>query len=115
MRVPGFRRRARPGNGPATDEQPGSAPADQGPEGAAAQAQPARPPEAKPARPPTVEERLDGLRIWAGQLERKLGVRTYAAAAGLVIAIAAAAVALVLVLQLREDAATEDDVSAITG
>lgn len=66
-----------------------------------------------PGPEPTVSERLEGQRSWLAQLDRRLGVRTYAGAAALVIAIAAAAVALVLVLQLQDDAATKADLDAL--
>ncbi len=62
---------------------------------------------------PSIPERLEGQRAWIAQLDRRIGVRTYAGAAALVIALAAAAVALVLVLQLQDEAATTDDVTAL--
>ena len=62
---------------------------------------------------PTVNERLEGQRAWLAQLDRRVGVRSYAGAAALVIALAAAAVALVLVLQLRDDAAKTSDIDAL--
>ena len=68
---------------------------------------------AAPPPEPTVSERLEGQRGWLAQLDRRIGVRTYAGAAGLVIAIAAAAVALVLVLQLQDDAATGADIEQL--
>jgi uncharacterized protein HemX len=79
------------------------------PEGAATgeQSQPTPPPE------PTIAERLDGLRSWVAQLDRRIGVRTYAGAAALVLALAAAAVALVLVLQLQDESATDTDVQQL--
>lgn len=67
-----------------------------------------------PARPASVEERLDGIGSWLAQVDRKLGIRTYALGAALVLALAAAAVSLVLVLQLRDDAATKDDIGALS-
>ena len=62
---------------------------------------------------PTTSERLEGQRAWIAQLDRRIGVRTYAGAAALVIALAAAAVALVLVLQLQDDAATTEDIAQL--
>lgn len=59
------------------------------------------------------QERIDGLRAWVAQIDRKLGVRTYAGAAIAVLALAAAAVALVLTLSLKQDAATDDDVRSL--
>ncbi len=54
-------------------------------------------------------ERIDGLRAWLAQLDRKVGIRTYAFAAASVLALAAAAVAIVFALQLQEDSATKGD------
>jgi septal ring factor EnvC (AmiA/AmiB activator) len=67
------------------------------------------------ARPTPADERttLDGLRAWVAQIDRKLGVRTYAGAAIAVLALAAAAVGLVLTLSLKQDAATDDDVRSL--
>ena len=58
-------------------------------------------------------ERIDGLRAWVAQVDRKLGVRTYVGAAIAVLALAAAAVGLVLTLSLKQDAATNDDVQSL--
>lgn len=60
-------------------------------------------------------ERIDGLRAWLAQVDRKLGVRTYAFAAASVLALAAAAVAIVFALQLQEDSATNDDLDQLRG
>jgi uncharacterized protein HemX len=68
---------------------------------------------APPGARPDPHERIDGLRAWLAQIDRKLGVRTYLLVAIAVLALAAAVVALVLVLQLKRDAATESDVSSI--
>ncbi len=81
--------------------------------GAAAQV-PQAPEGPAAARPSAdTQERMEGLRAWLAQLDRKLGLRTYVGAAIAVLTLAAAAVALVLVLSLRQDAATEDDVQAL--
>ena len=69
--------------------------------------------EAAPQPEPTMAERIEGLRAWVAQLDRRIGVRTYAGAAALVLALAAAAVALVLVLQLQDEAATDTDVQEL--
>src|ERR687896_1798448 len=69
--------------------------------------------EAAPQPEPTMAERIEGLRAWIAQLDRRVGVRTYAGAAALVLALAAAAVALVLVLQLQDEAATDTDVQEL--
>ena len=84
-------------------------------------AQPTQPPTAPPTgtQPavggpePTVNERLEGQRSWLAQLDRRVGVRTYAGAAAVVIALAAAAVALVLVLQLDEESAKSADIDQL--
>jgi hypothetical protein len=118
-RLPFTRRRAATAPEAPTRPQPGSASATaRAPAGtptevaAAAQVPQAR---AEPAAgyPPDLHERVDGLRAWLAELDRKLGLRTYLGAAIAVLALAAAAVALVLVLSLRQDAATEDDVQSL--
>ena len=62
---------------------------------------------------PNAHHRIDGLRAWLAQLDRRLGVRTYILGAVAVVALAAAAAALVLTLQLRDDAATSDDIQSL--
>lgn len=62
---------------------------------------------------PSVHERLDGLRNWLAQLERKLGVRTYVGAAASVLALAAGIAALVLALQANRDNASKADVDEL--
>src|SRR5918996_3547537 len=79
---------------PATGEQPKPATGEQ--------SEPATGDEAKQATgereaapdPHTTDphERIDGLRAWLAQVERKLGIRTYAFAAACVLALAGAAV-----------------------
>jgi uncharacterized protein HemX len=56
---------------------------------------------------------MAGLRAWLAQLDRRLGLRTYVIGAIAVLALAAGVVALVLTLQLRQDAATNGDVSSL--
>ena len=78
--------------------------------------QPTQTPQAAPTPPrarPDAHERIDGLRAWIAQLDRKLGTRTYLLGALALLAAAAAAAALVLVIQLKQDAATEDDVNVV--
>ena len=70
-------------------------------------------PSATPEAPADPQERIDGLRAWVAQVDRKLGVRTYVGAAIAVLALAAAAVGLVLTLSLKQDAATDDDVASL--
>jgi polyhydroxyalkanoate synthesis regulator phasin len=52
---------------------------------------------------PDPHERIDGLRAWIAQLERKLGIRTYAIGAAAVLALAGAAVGIVLAMQAQDD------------
>jgi uncharacterized protein HemX len=55
----------------------------------------------------------EGLRAWLAQIERKLGIRTYAGAALLVIALAAAIVALVMALDARDNSASKTELSRL--
>ena len=72
---------------------------------------PAKPAGATPApRTADPHERIDGLRSWLAQVERRLGIRTYIGAALAILALAAGGAALYLVLDTREDAATEADI-----
>ena len=66
-----------------------------------------------PRRRADPQERIDGLRAWVAQVDRKLGVRTYVGAAIAVLALAAAAVGLVLTLSLEQDAANDSDVQSL--
>jgi small-conductance mechanosensitive channel len=68
---------------------------------------------ATPQAPADPQERIDGLRAWVAQIDRRLGIRTYLGAAIAVLALAAAAVGLVLTLSLKQDAATDDDVQSL--
>jgi septal ring factor EnvC (AmiA/AmiB activator) len=61
----------------------------------------------KPADP---QQRIDGLRSWLAQVERRLGVRSYIGAALAVLALAASGAALYVALTTKEDAATDADV-----
>jgi TolA-binding protein len=70
--------------------------------------------EATPPPPPPPQDPIDGLRAWVAQLDRSLGVRTYLLGAISVLGLAAGVVAVVLVLQLKQDAATKDDVDALS-
>jgi uncharacterized protein HemX len=86
----------------ATAEKPSATPTSPAPEASAT-------PQAR-ADP---HERIDGLRAWVAQVDRKLGVRTYVGAAIVVLALAAAAVGLALTLSLKQDAATDDDIRSL--
>jgi chromosome segregation ATPase len=73
-----------------------------------ARPQPARP--TPPTKPVDPQQRIDGLRSWIAQLERKLGVRTYIGAALAVLALAAGGAGIFLALQVERDAASDADV-----
>jgi septal ring factor EnvC (AmiA/AmiB activator) len=86
--------------------------------------EPQKPSTAEQPRPPSSEhaaapqsvdphERIDGLRTWLAQVDRRLGIRTYAFAAASVLALAAAAVAIILALQLQEDSATKGELDRL--
>ena len=72
--------------------------------------QPDQPPQPTPGHNANPHDRIDGLRTWIGQLERKLNVRTWLALAVGAVALAAAIVAIVLVQGTKEDSATDADV-----
>jgi cell division protein FtsL len=86
----------------ATAEKPSATPASPTPQASATPQAPADP-----------QERIDGLRAWVAQVDRKLGVRTYVGAAIAVMALAAAAVGLALTLSLKQDAATDNDIQSL--
>jgi hypothetical protein len=65
----------------------------------------------KPSADP--QERIDGLRAWLADLDRKLAVRTYIGAALAVLVLAAAGASIYLTLSLKHDAATKDDLNAL--
>lgn len=69
--------------------------------------------EQPPATPQTLDERLDGMRAWIAQVDRKLGIRTYAGAAAVVLALAAGIVGVVLAVSAKDDSATKDDVNVL--
>jgi len=96
-----------PPKNPPTDEQPGAS-APSGEQGKRPGPQTAEQ-QGLATHSTDPHERIDGLRAWLAQVDRKLGVRTYAFAAASVLALAAAAVAIVFALQLQEDSATNKD------
>jgi septal ring factor EnvC (AmiA/AmiB activator) len=65
--------------------------------------------ETPPHVPADPHERIDGLRAWLAQIDRKLGVRTYALGAAAVLALAAGIVGIVLALGIEEDSAKQED------
>jgi polyhydroxyalkanoate synthesis regulator phasin len=79
-------------------------------------AEPARATGSQPVQGPRADphERIDGLRAWLAQLDRKLGIRTYALGAAVVLALAAGIVALVLALQTQDDTnSIKDDMQGL--
>lgn len=76
---------------------------------------PGRPEAPTDPAPATVEQRLEGLRAWIAQLDRRLGVRTYIGAAVAVLALAAGIVGVVLALSAKDESATREDVSELRG
>src|SRR5215208_2601071 len=70
-------------------------------------------PPTRPARPVGPNERIDGLRAWVAQVDRKLGVRTYIGAALTLLALAAAGVALFFALQAKQDSATKSELDSV--
>jgi septal ring factor EnvC (AmiA/AmiB activator) len=62
-----------------------------------------------PPKEAEAQEHIDGLRAWLAQVDRKLGIRTYALAAAVVLALAAGIVGLVLTLQTQDDVNTLED------
>jgi polyhydroxyalkanoate synthesis regulator phasin len=69
---------------------------------------------AAPAAPQTLEQQLDGIRAWIARVDRKLGIRTYALGAAVVLALAAGIVGVVLAIGAKDDSATKDEVSALS-
>jgi septal ring factor EnvC (AmiA/AmiB activator) len=63
--------------------------------------------------PPDLPGRIDGLRGWLDQIERKQSRMTYFMVAGLLIALATAGVALYLGITNNQDSATTNDVNGI--
>ena len=61
----------------------------------------------------TPEQRIEDLRAWIAQVDRKLGVRTYALGAAVVLALAAGAVGVVLALGAKDESATKDEVRSL--
>ena len=63
----------------------------------------------------TPEERLEGLRAWVAQIDRKLGIRSLAGGAALVLALAAGIVGVVLALSAKDESATKSEVRSLAG
>jgi septal ring factor EnvC (AmiA/AmiB activator) len=89
------------------------------------EASPPQTPPEQPAQPPatgsqpvvteTPEQRLEGLRAWVAQIERKLGIRSLAGGAALVLALAAGIVGVVLALSAKDESATKSEVRSLAG
>ena len=76
----------------------------------------ARVPETDPpagGSPATGSETEEGIRAWLAMLDRKLGIRTYAGAAAVILALATAIVAVVLAVDARDNSASADDLARI--
>jgi septal ring factor EnvC (AmiA/AmiB activator) len=71
---------------------------------------PAKPPATPDPRAVDPHDRIDGLRSWIAQVERRLGIRTYIGAALAVLALAAGGAAIYLGLDTRDNAATDADI-----
>jgi len=57
--------------------------------------------------------RVDGLRAWIAQVDRKLGVRTYAGAAAVVLALAAGLAGAYLGVTAKDDSATTEELEVL--
>jgi uncharacterized protein HemX len=67
----------------------------------------------EPVTPPTPEQRIEGVRAWVAQIDRKLGIRTYAGAAAIVLALAAGIVGGVLAVTAKDESATKEEVTEL--
>ena len=67
----------------------------------------------QPAVPYSQAQRIEEMRGSIAQTDRKLGVRTYALGAGVVLALAAGIVGVVLALSAKDESATKDEVRAL--
>lgn len=59
-------------------------------------------------------DHADGQRAWLAQLDRKVGTRTYAGAAALILALAAGIVAIVMATDARDNSATKAELTELT-
>jgi len=64
------------------------------------------------ASPPAAPE-PEGQRAWLTDLDRRLGTRTYAGAAAMVLSLAASIVAIVLAIDARDNSAGVDDLTRV--
>jgi uncharacterized protein HemX len=79
--------------------------------GSAAKASAAKKPAAKPA--PDLPARIDGLRGWLDQIERRQSRMTYIGVAAVLIALAASGVALYLGITANQDMAKQTDLEKV--
>jgi uncharacterized protein HemX len=68
---------------------------------------------AQPAASADPQQRIDGLRAWLGQVDRKVSARSYAGGAAIVLALAAGIVGVVLALSAKDESATKDELSSL--
>jgi uncharacterized protein HemX len=102
MRNP-LRRRSKTSDAHAAPEAPATKPAKAA----------AKPTTGQAAASADPQERIDGLRAWLAQVDRKLGVRSYAGGAAIVLALAAGIVGVVLALSAKDESATKDDLAKL--
>jgi uncharacterized protein HemX len=65
------------------------------------------------AAPQTTEEQIEGLRAWIAQIDRRLGIRSFAGGAAVVLALAAGIVGVVLAMSAKDESATKTEVKAL--
>jgi uncharacterized protein HemX len=115
MRAAFWRRRKGPTAETPTEASHRPAPGAAAP--AAAPAARAQPPATaagtQPGAPADAHQRIDGLRAWLAQVDRKLGIRTYALGAAAVLGLAAGIVGIVLALGFEEDSAKQEDLRGL--
>jgi uncharacterized protein HemX len=63
--------------------------------------------------PQPVEEQIEGLRAWIAQIDRKLGIRSWAGGLAVVLALAAGIVGVVLAMSAKDESATKTEVKAV--
>lgn len=61
----------------------------------------------------TPAQQIEGLRAWIAQVDRRLGIRTYALGAAVVLALAAGIVGVVLATSAKDESATKAEVAAL--
>jgi len=66
-----------------------------------------------PSPPTDPHERIDGIRAWLAQVDRKVGIRTYALGAAVVLALAAGIVGVILAVSAKDESATKDELRSV--